>query len=72
MMDFQKFIEWAFMAILSGGVIWAASFLGKISQSINELNEKVAIILTRSDGHEKQISSLSERVHTLETHPKRR
>lgn len=66
-MDFDKFVEWGFLGLIAGSVGWASLFLQRISQSISELNERVAVILEKTGWHARQIENLDERVEKLET-----
>lgn len=70
MLDFQKFIEWTFLAVIGGGVAWSASFLSKISDSVTELNIKLATVLERSEWHGKELEDYSSRIIALERHKK--
>lgn len=65
-MAFEKFIEWAFMAVLSGGVVWSTRFLSKISKSISILNIQIAGIVERSEWLKKGIEDLDDRVTRVE------
>jgi hypothetical protein len=66
MLDFNKFVEWAFLAIIGGSVAWASRFLGKISCSISELNSKIATVLERSEWHGRELKDHSKRIDRLE------
>jgi hypothetical protein len=65
-MDFDKFVEWAFMAIIGGGVAWSASFLSKISSSITQLNTRLATVLERTAWLGKEVENLDNRIVHLE------
>lgn len=68
-MSFAQFVEWAFMGIMSGAVVWSVKFLGDISHSIQDLNVKITVVLERVDWHEKEIDDLSGRVKRIENGP---
>jgi hypothetical protein len=50
-------MEWAFLGIVAGGV----GILWKIYDSLNQLNVKIAVVITRMDSHEDRISKLESR-----------
>lgn len=52
-MDFSKFIEWAFLGIISGSAIYAVGILGSLRNSVNELNNKIATVIEKTAWHEK-------------------
>lgn len=56
-MDFNAFKEWAFLGMLSGGVI----ILWQMKNEMSELNTKIALIIQRTDNHEKRIEKLEEK-----------
>lgn len=66
MMDFTKFVEWAFLLIISGSITWCAAFLSKISQSVGNLNIKLAVVLERLAYQEKEINNHGNRLNRLE------
>jgi hypothetical protein len=57
MMQFQNFVEWAFLGVVSGGVY----VLWRIHDSLNELNVKVAVVISQMESHERRISDLEDR-----------
>ena len=64
--DFTKFVEWAFLSILTGSVVWSAKFLAMISKSISQLNLQVALILERIATQQKEIDNQKSRIVDLE------
>lgn len=64
--DFQKFVEWAFMAIVSGGIGFGARFLAKLSKSIDTLNQNMATVAEKTTWHEKTLERHDDRIGTLE------
>jgi len=49
-MDFSKFIEWAFLGIISGSAIFAVGIISSLKNSVNELNNKIATFTTPLTG----------------------
>lgn len=66
-MEFSKFIEWAFMAILASAVTWCVRILQDISKSISQLNTQVGTILEKTHWHEKEIDRHDKRLGRLES-----
>ncbi len=64
--EFGKFVEWGFMAVLTGGVAFSTKFLGKISKSVSDLNTQIAVILERMNWHQREIESHGSRISKLE------
>jgi hypothetical protein len=56
-MDFAAFKDWAFLGVLTGGVY----ILWQIKTSVDELNVKIAVVINRTDSHEKRIEKLEEK-----------
>lgn len=56
-MDFNAFKDWAFLGVLSSGVY----ILWGIKSSVDELNIKIAVVVSRIDTHEKRIEKLEEK-----------
>jgi hypothetical protein len=52
-MEWPKFVEWAFQAILAGSAIYGAQSLKGLRESIDELNKQMAVILERDTWHTK-------------------
>lgn len=65
-MDFGKFVEWAFLAIIGGSVAWSAGFLSRISQSVTELNVKLATIMERLSWQSRELDDHGNRIRKLE------
>lgn len=61
-MNFNQFIEWAFLGLMSGGVF----ILWRMNISISELNSKIGVILERTDRHENQLDKHDQRIRDLE------
>lgn len=65
-MSFDKFIQWAFLGLVSGGVVYGMRFAAVISKSIGELNIKLATLLERTAGHSREIEEHTGRINRLE------
>ena len=56
--NWQQFVDLSFYAICTGGLAYMVKFLSKISDSINELNKQMAVIIERTGSHENRIQKL--------------
>jgi hypothetical protein len=65
-MDFNQFVQWAFYGLLSGAVIVAVNILKHLSESVDKLNERVAIIIEKVSLHEKRLDKHEEKIEELE------
>lgn len=65
-MEFNQFIQWAFYGFISFGAYTAVNTLGQLKDSVNELNEKLAVVLEKTAWHEKQIMDHGDRLKTVE------
>lgn len=61
-MDFNAFIQWAFLGLVSGGVV----ILWQMKNSVNELNTKLAVMIVTIDFHSKEIQKIDSRIEKLE------
>lgn len=57
--EFEKFVSWSFLAVVSGGIAWGAN-------SIDKLNKNIAILLERVAWHGREIQDHSHRLTRLE------
>ncbi len=64
-MDFSKFIEWAFLGIISGAAIFAVGILASLKNSVNELNNKIATIIEKVTWHEKWLERHDDEITNL-------
>lgn len=67
MVEWQKFVEWLFYALISGVAFYGVSILSRLKESVDKLNATVATILEKTTWHEKEITRLEKRIDTLET-----
>ena len=65
-MEFEYFVNWAFMAIMSGAVIYGVSILTKLNSSIQELNVTVAQMLVKHEFHDKEIDEMKKDIHFIQ------
>lgn len=61
MMPWEKFVEWAFLGLITG-------LFGIATKSVVALNTNVARMLERLGWHEKTLESHDERIGFLERH----
>lgn len=59
-MDFSAFKDWALLGLLGGGLYLLIDILKDISNSIKTLNEQIAVVIKKTDDHEKRIEKLEE------------
>lgn len=60
-MDFIEFAKYIFYGLMGGVASYGVYVLAKIQASIEELNVKVAVVISRSDSHEKRLDKLEEK-----------
>lgn len=71
-MDFNKFVEWAFQALIIGVAAYGVNVLASVKNSIvdldksvNELNSKIATIIEKVTWHEKWLEKHDEEILNL-------
>jgi len=57
---FAEFVSWGFQSLLLAFVAWGVSELAGVNKSIQELNIKMAVVITKSEGYEVRIQKLEE------------
>ncbi len=65
-LPFEKFIEWAFLGMIGGGIAFAVHFLSKICSEMAHVNEKLAVVISKQDRHQVELDRHNDRLHTLE------
>jgi hypothetical protein len=53
MMDWLHFAEWLFYGVLSGAALYGVHVLGKLQESVELLNVRIAVIVEKVTSHEK-------------------
>ncbi len=61
-MEWSEVAKTIFYALGSGAALWIARSISKLEESVSELNVKMAVVVERSDGHERRISKLEEKI----------
>jgi hypothetical protein len=61
-MEFSAFIQWAFLGVVSGGVV----ILYQMKSSMNDLNVKLAVFVERLEHHQEKLDRLENRLDTME------
>lgn len=64
-MDFSKFIEWAFQALVVGIAAYGVGVLSSLKNSVNELNNKIATIIEKVTWHEKWLERHDDEITNL-------
>lgn len=72
MIPWEKFLEWAFYGVISGGTLMVVAFLRSIKDSIVELNKSVAIMLEKSEWYEKKLEEHDRKIEILENRVRQR
>lgn len=62
-MEFNEFIQWAFLGVVTGGV-W---ILYQMKSSMNELNTNLAVIVERLEHHQEKLQGIEVRLRDIET-----
>jgi hypothetical protein len=63
---FEQFTSWAFQAILSACCLFVVHEIGLIRNSVETLNERIAVVVEKQIWHEKELSSQNDRITRLE------
>ena len=61
-MEFQKFVEWAFYGIMGGAAVWGVSLLAGLKNSVEKLNQQIAVIIEKTAWHEKWLERHDEEI----------
>lgn len=64
-LDFQGFIQWVFLGVVSGTAICMVKILWDMKTSIENLNLRMAQILETTKYHEKRLDRFEERLMSL-------
>lgn len=59
-MSFSQFIEWVFYGSIGFAAFRMVGILDQLQASVESLNVKIAVVIQRSDNHEKRIERLEE------------
>lgn len=54
-LEFKDFINWAFMALLVGCIVYAVNSINKLNLSVEENNRNVTVLIERTIWHEKTL-----------------
>lgn len=60
------FVEWAFKALITGSIIYGVRVLSQLQSSVESLNIKIAVIIEKVSGHEKELNKHEIRLIKLE------
>ena len=66
-LGFDRFVNWCFLAFITGGLSWCVHFASTISSSITELNVNIATLLERTSGQAEELKDHAHRLNRLET-----
>lgn len=59
-MEWQHFVEWLFYGALTAVGSYGVFVLSRLQQSAENLNIKIAVVVTHIEGHERRISRLED------------
>lgn len=65
-LDFSRFVDWAFMAILSTLMSLAVNKISDLSTSVNELNTKMEVVITSNAVRDERLSKVEQKIEALE------
>lgn len=64
-MDFNDFIYWAFLSVISGAAVYGVGVLTRLNDSIKNLNVTVAKMIVKHEYHDKEIEELKDGLKEL-------
>lgn len=67
MVDYNMLIQWIFFGVVGGSFMFAVNILSQLRRSIDELNVKMATIITTISYHEKTIEVLKQEIDIIRT-----
>jgi hypothetical protein len=65
-MQFDSFLSWGFTGLISGILIYGVKVLQDIKSSVEQLNERMATIIEKTQWHEKEMERLNSRISVIE------
>lgn len=66
MMDFNAFVQWAFLGLITSCFIGGVKVLVDIKKGVDDLNVQMAKLLEKTTNHERELSRLDARISALE------
>lgn len=66
MVQWKNFVEWAFYGLLSYFAWSISSDIDSMKTSIVDLNQKVAVVITRDEGQQEKLRDFERRLERLE------
>ncbi len=61
-MDFGAFKDWALLGLIGGGLYLLLDVLKEMKNSLLSLNDKIALIIERTNNHEERLEKLEEKL----------
>lgn len=65
-LNFSQFVGWVFQALLLAVGSWGVSELSALSESVQQLNVKMAVVLERDANRSNEILEIKSRLVKLE------
>ena len=70
MIDYNQLIQWVFFGVVGFAAVFAVNVLQSLKNSVEQLNEKIAIIIEKTvwiektlDKHQKEIERIYEKIN---------
>lgn len=58
--EIQSFVDTAFYAVVTGGIGFTIRFLGKLSNSISQLNMQIGVVIENISDHDYRLQRLEK------------
>ena len=66
-MQFPDFVQWCFYGLMGGSVVYGVTILAHLKNSIDTLNEKIAVVIEKTSWHEKILDRHSAAIEQLQS-----
>jgi hypothetical protein len=64
-MRFEKFVNWAFLALITGAVVFGVRVLSNLDESVRNLNLTVATMLVKDEYQDKEIKANRDEIKLI-------
>jgi hypothetical protein len=66
MNEFQIFVDWAFKGMIGGALYLGLVSFKRMTEAVEALNVKIAVLIERTEHHAKTIERHDERISNIE------